>query len=186
MRNGSGDANTTKARCSAGDPNVLLPFIVALVVCAQAAVRAQTPAPAITPAPLPSRSSSPAPSASPSAFPTTALVPENSLVTARVRREFDAWQRDRIDRKTYSPTAGGIYSDAVVAIVEPDLAAIGPLQTIDYHSTSLLLGDLVYRYDISGSAGVVSVLYSLDDRGRTDGIVFTPQVFRATGNVSTP
>jgi hypothetical protein len=99
-------------------------------------------------------------------------------VTARVSREFAGWQRGHIDRATYSPQAGGTYIDALVNLVSPDLTAIGPLQTISYRSASLLLGDLVYRYDITGPTGAVSVLYSLDARGKTDGIVFTPLIFR--------
>ena len=110
--------------------------------------------------------------------------PENQLVTTRVREAFTAWQSGRIDRKTYSPDAGGTYDDALVQAVEPDLAAIGTLQTVTYRTTSLLLGDFVYRYEITGASGVVSVLYSLDQRGKTDGIVFTPRIF--VGTPTTP
>jgi hypothetical protein len=139
-------------------------------------VPVMTPARVTTPAPAPMMSASP--SASPSALPTATQAPENALVTARVRQEFTAWQRGRIDRKTYSPTAGGTYDDSIVAVVSPDLTAIGPLQSVQYETASLLLGDLVYRYTATGSTGSVSILYALDQRGRTDGIVFTPLVFR--------
>jgi hypothetical protein len=44
------------------------------------------------------------------------------------------------------------------------------------------LGDLVYRYDISGGQGAVSVLLALNQRGQTDTIVFTPIIFRTTAN----
>jgi hypothetical protein len=106
--------------------------------------------------------------------------PENPLVTKRVSETFNAWQGGHIDRKTYSPAAGGTYDDAFVEVVEPDLKAIGPLQSVRYRTASLLLGDVVYRYDITGASGVVSVLYSLDPNGKTDGVVFTPQVFRSS------
>ncbi len=76
--------------------------------------------------------------------------------------------------------AGGAYDDAFVAVVAPDLAAIGPLQSVRYRTASLLLGDVVYRYDVTGASGVVSVLYSLDPSGKTDGVVFTPQIFRSS------
>jgi hypothetical protein len=137
-----------------------------------------TPGPVMTPAP-PMR---PLPAASPSTplLPTAAPAPENALVTARVRQAFNAWQHGRIDRTEYSPAAGGTYIDAYVAVVSPDLTAIGPLQSVQFRTASLLLGDLVYRYDITGSAGAVSVLYALDARGRTDGIVFTPLIFRSS------
>lgn len=140
-----------------------------------------TPPPVMTPAqvttPVPVMSAAPSPSAS--ASPTATAPPENALVTARVRNEFNAWQRGRIDRKTYSPEAGGTYDDAVVAVVAPDLRAIGPLQNVQYRTASLLLGDLFYRYDLTGSSGTVSVLYALDQRGRTDAVVFTPLIFRS-------
>jgi hypothetical protein len=149
-------------------PAATLALSLALCAAGAHAARAQTPAPMMTPLPA----------ASPSPLPTTPPVPENPLVTARVRQAFTAWQHGRIDRKEYSPAAGGTYIDAYVAVVSPDLTAIGPLQSVQYRTTSLLLGDLVYRYDISGSTGAVSVLYALDARGRTDGIVFTPLIFR--------
>jgi hypothetical protein len=143
-----------------------------------------TPIPAMTPArvttPAPVMTAAPSPSALPSPLATPTQAPENGLVTTRVRQEFDAWQRGRIDRKTYSPAAGGIYDDSLVAAVSPDLTAIGPLQSVQYQTASLLLGDLVYRYTATGSMGSVSVLYALDQRGRTDGIVFTPLIFRTT------
>jgi hypothetical protein len=148
---------------------------VALVLILSAAASAQT-APSATPAPVVT------PAASPSALPTATPVPENALVTARVQQEFNAWLHGRIDRKTYSPSAGGTYDDAVIAVVSPDLAAIGPLQTVQYRTASLLLGDLVYRYDINGSQGAVSVLLALNQRGQTDSIVFTPIIFRTTAN----
>jgi len=140
-----------------------------------------TPTRIVTPAPMMSAQPSPSnsPSASPSPLPTAAQVPENPLVTARVQQEFNAWQRGRINRKTYSPQAGGTYDDSVVGVVSPDLIAVGPLQGVQYQSAALLLGDLVYRYVATGSTGSVSVLYALDGRGRTDGIVFTPIIFRA-------
>jgi hypothetical protein len=53
------------------------------------------------------------------------------------------------------------------------------LQSVQYRSASLLLGDVVYRYDLTGASGAVSVLYWLDPRGKTDGIVFTPLIFRS-------
>jgi hypothetical protein len=158
----------------------------ALIASGVTAARAQTPGPApspplMTPAPAitPTRPSpSASASASPSPLPTAAQVPENPLVTARVQQEFNAWQRGRIDRKRYSPQAGGTYDDSVVGVVSPDLVAVGPLQSVQYQSAALLLGDLVYRYVAIGSTGSVSVLYALDGRGRTDGIVFTPLIFR--------
>ncbi len=136
-----------------------------------------SPAPIVTPMPMMSPAMmSPSPSPSPS--PSASTAPENTLVTARVRDEFNAWQRGRIDRKTYSPYAGGTYIDAFVGQVQPDLAAAGPVVSLQYRTASLLLGDLVYRYDVTCSTGVVSVLYSLDPQGKTDGIEFTPQIFR--------
>jgi hypothetical protein len=141
-----------------------------------------TPASVMTPVPAMTPAASPSASASPSALPTATPVPENALVTARVQQEFNAWLHGRIDRKTYSPSAGGTYDDAVIAVVSPDLAAIGPLQTVQYRTASLLLGDLVYRYDINGSQGAVSVLLALNQRGQTDSIVFTPIIFRTTAN----
>jgi hypothetical protein len=160
----------------------------ALVLVLSAAAGAQTapsatPAPVVTPiTPAPIMTPAASPSASPSALPIETPVPENALVTARVQQEFNAWRRGRIDRKTYSPTAGGTYDDAVIAVVSPDLAAIGPPQTVQYRTASLLLGDLVYRYDISGGQGAVSVLLALNQRGQTDTIVFTPIIFRTTAN----
>ncbi len=131
-----------------------------------------SPAPAMRPPPAmsPGAATPPAPPANP---------PEDTLVTARVRHEFDAWQSGRIDRATYSPNAGGTYIDAFVAVVSPDLAAVGPLQSVQYQTSSQVLGDTVYRYDVSGTSGVVSVLYLLDARGKTDLIVFTPRIFRS-------
>jgi hypothetical protein len=140
---------------------------------------AQTPASAVT-SPATTAPVAPSPSAAPpSAIATPANPPENPLVTTRVRQEFLAWQRGRIDRKTYSPPAGGTYIDALVNVVSPDLTAIGQVQSVQYRTASFLLGDLVYRYDVTGASGVVSVLYWLDARGKTDGIVFTPQIFRS-------
>lgn len=129
--------------------------------------------------------SNPAPVNSPaSAASPTGLAPveppENPLITKRVIDTFNAWQRGHIDRTTYSPAAGGTDNDALIAVVAPDLRAIGPLQNVRYRTASLLLGDVVYRYEITGASGVVSVLYSLDPNGKTDGVVFTPQIFRAS------
>jgi hypothetical protein len=122
----------------------------------------------------------------PSPAPTPPNPAENPLVTARVRQEFLAWQQGHIDRKTYSPEAGGTYMNAVVAQVQPDLVAIGTPQAVTYETTSLLFGDFVYRYDVTGTSGVVSVLYTLSDRGKTDGIVFTPKIFAASTPTPTP
>jgi len=155
-------------------PRAAASFLLVLLASAVGHAQAQTPA---TPVPL-MTPPGPSASASPSPLPTATQAAENPLVTERVRREFSAWQRGRIDRRTYSPEAGGTYIDAFIALVSPDLAAIGALQTVQYRGASLLLNDLVYRYDLTGSAGAVSVLYALDQRGRTDGIVFTPLVFR--------
>jgi hypothetical protein len=138
-----------------------------LVAAAALAANAQT-----TTVPTPPSSAPPSP------FPTPANPPENPLVSARVTKEFLAWQRGHIDRSAYSPEAGGTYIDAVVAVVAPDLQAIGAPQTTVYQTSALLLGDLVYRYDITGTSGAVSVLYSLNQNGKTDSIVFTPQIFR--------
>ena len=146
---------------------------VTLTLVATAFAGAQS---TITPSPAPSSS----PSSSPAPISATENPPENPVVTSRVREAFAAWQRGRIDRTTYSPEAGGTYDDALVKVVEPDLAAIGATQTIAYRTTALLLGDFVYRYEITGASGVVSVLYSLDQRGKTDGIVFTPRIFMRT------
>jgi hypothetical protein len=137
-----------------------------------------TPAPVMTPAHV--MTPAPVMTAAPSPSPTAPPAPENPLVTARVRQEFNAWQRGRIDRKTYSPAAGGTYDDAVIGVVSPDLTSAGPLQNVQYQTASLLFGDLVYRYEATGSNGSVSILFSLDGRGRTDGIVFTPLIFRST------
>jgi hypothetical protein len=147
---------------------------VALTLAATSFAAAQTPA---SQAPAPAPTSSPA--ASPAAYAPPTNPPENPLVTARVRSEFLAGQNGHINRATYTPQAGGVYIDALVRIEQPDLAAIGPPQTVTYQTASLLFGDLVYRYDVTGPSGVVSVLYWLDDRGKTDGIVFTPKIFAA-------
>ena len=104
--------------------------------------------------------------------------PENQLITTRVTQAFNAWQRGSIDRKQYTGPAGGTYDDAVLRVVTPDLVAIGTVQSATYRTTSLLLGDLFYRYEIVGSAGTISVLYVLDQSGKVDGITFTPQIFR--------
>jgi hypothetical protein len=128
------------------------------------------------PSPAPSAFPSPSPSPSPTSTPQQPL--ENPLVTERIRREFLAWQGGRIDRATYSPDAGGTYDDALVASTRPVLVDVGTPNAIIYRETSLLLGDYVYRYDVTGTTGWVSVLYSIDANGKTDGIVFTPQVFR--------
>jgi hypothetical protein len=109
---------------------------------------------------------------------TPTQAPENPLISERVRHEFLAWQRGRIDRATYSPDAGGTYDNAVVQSTQPVLAEVGPPDAVIYRSVSALLGDFVYRYDVTGPTGWVSVLYSLDANGKTDGIVFTPQIFR--------
>jgi hypothetical protein len=127
--------------------------------------------------PSPAAGSSPSPAPAPLAAPDN--PPENPLVTARVRQEFLDWQSGRIDRARYSPEAGGTYADAFIKLVQPDLAEIGAPQTVTYRTTSVLLGDFVYRYEISGNSGVISVLYSLDGRGKTDTIVFTPKIFSA-------
>jgi hypothetical protein len=121
--------------------------------------------------------------APPSPLPTPANPPENPLVTARVTKEFLAWQHGHIDRSGYSPEAGGTYINAFVALVAPDLQAIGTPETTVYQTAALLLGDLVYRYDITGTSGSVSVLYSLNQNGKTDSIVFTPEIFR-TGSAA--
>jgi hypothetical protein len=168
-----------------------LTLATALAVLASGGVpaRAQAPAPVMTPVPpmSPAPIATPMPmmtpalaSPSPSPSPSASSPPENTLVTARVRDEFDAWQRGRIDRKNYSPYAGGTYIDAFVAQVQPDLAAAGAVVSLQYRTASLLLGDVVYRYDVVCSTGVFSVLYSLDPQGKTDGIEFTPQIFRST------
>jgi hypothetical protein len=141
---------------------------------------ALSPAPMITPQPM-MTSPAPTPSAlaavSPTPIPTPVNPPENALITQRVRATFLAWQHDRVDRKAYTPYAGGTYDPSYVAIVEPILE-IGPPQTLTYETASLLLGDVVYRYRITGATGTVSILYSLDPNGRTDGVVFTPEDFR--------
>jgi len=151
---------------------MLLFAATALTAGAQTA-GAQTTGAQTTTAPAPSSAEPP------SALPTPANPPENPLVTARVTKEFLAWQRGHIARSGYSPQAGGTYINAFVALVAPDLQAIGTPQTPVYQTAALLLGDLVYRYEISGTSGAVSVLYSLDQNGKTDSIVFTPLVFRA-------
>jgi hypothetical protein len=133
-----------------------------------------TPMPVTTPVPTPGMSPSP----SPSALATPANPPENTLVTDRVRDAFLAWRTERVVRSQYSPDAGGTYMPAYVAVVAPDLTAIGPLQTVTYQTASLLLGDVVYRYSVTGTNGAVSVLYSLDPNGKPDDIVFTPLIFR--------
>ncbi len=107
--------------------------------------------------------------------------PENELITTRVTQEFDAWRRGTIDRKHYTGAAGGTYDESVVRVVTPDLQAIGQVQSATYRTTSLLLGDLFYRYDIVGSAGTISVLYVLDQTGKVDGVTFTPEIFRPGG-----
>jgi hypothetical protein len=145
------------------------PVTIALV--ALTALAGAGGAPALAQPASPPASAMPAPTAD------AANPPENPLITARVRQEFLAWQGGRINRSTYSPDAGGTYIDAYVSIVSPSLA-IGGVQTVRYQTASLLLGDIVYRYEITGPSGAVSVLYSLDSRGKTDGIVFTPEIFR--------
>ncbi len=145
---------------------------ISVLACAAADAQttgASTQTPGATTAAPPTNLPAAAPPANP---------PENPLVTTRVRDAFLAWQSGRIDRKTYSPNAGGTYSDPVIAQVSPDLNAVGAPQTVTYRTASLLLGDLVYRYDIVGATGTVSVLYALDMNGRTDNIVFTPVIFR--------
>jgi len=143
-----------------------------------------SPAPTITPQPM---MTSPAPTqsalaaVSPTPVPTPVNPPENALITQRVRATFVAWQHDRVNRKAYTSYAGGTYDPAYIAIVQPILA-IGPPQTLTYETATLLLGDVVYRYRITGTTGTVSILYSLDPSGRTDGVVFTPGDFRAAGN----
>jgi hypothetical protein len=166
-------------------PNLVLPTALLLTLVGGALVAgappslAQTAAPATSPGPA--ISASPAASATP--YPMAANPPENPLVTERVRHEFEAWQRGHIDRTTYSPNAGGTYINAFVQVVKPDLAAIGPLQSVQYLTASPLLGDVVYRYDVTGTSGAVSILYLLNGHGKTDLIVFTPQIFGATSAV---
>lgn len=120
---------------------------------------------------------SPPSASSPTPVPAASAVPENPLVTARVTKEFLAWQRGKIERSSYSPFAGGTYDDALVAVVAPDLRAVGAPQSTTYRTASLLLGDLVYRYDVAGTGGTISVLYFLNQAGQTDGIAFTPRIF---------
>jgi hypothetical protein len=128
----------------------------------------------------------PAPANNPSPLPTPVTPPENPLVTTRVRSEFDAWQRGHINRSTYTPMAGGTYINALIGQVQPDLQAIGAVQTVSYETVSVLYGDFVYLYDVTGTTGEVSVLCALDDRGKVDDIVFTPRIFVAPSPSPTP
>lgn len=177
-----------------------MPALLAVAAFAALPAVAQTPTPVTTPGPAMSPGPvmtaapmatvmpiatplmSPSPAASP--IPTPSNPPENTLVTARVRAAFEAWQRGGIDRKAYTPDAGGTYIDAFVEVVKPDLAAIGPVQSVTYQSAALLLNDLVYRYDVTGPSGDISVLYSLDQAGKVDGIVFTPLIFRSAAPIA--
>jgi hypothetical protein len=169
------------------------PAIILLAALAAVPAGAQTPSPLVTPAPamspgptspgpimtpMPMATAMPMMSPSPSPIPTPSNPPENSVVTAQVQAAFNAWQRGHIDRKLYAPYAGGTYMDAYVQIITPDLTPIGPAQTVTYQTASPLVDDMVYRYEIAGSSGAVSVLYSVDANGKIDNIVFTPEIFR--------
>jgi hypothetical protein len=175
-------ALTTGARAQSTPPPVPTPMPAA----STSPTPALSPAPLNTYAPMRIAARSPAPgqsataAVSPTPIPTPVNPPENALVTERVRRTFVAWQRGHVDRKAYSPYAGGTYLPAYVAIVQPILN-IGSPQTVTYQTATPLLGDIVYRYEIAGSGGAISMLYALDQDGRTDGVVFTPEIFRVGG-----
>ena len=139
-----------------------------LAACALAAFGSPVHAQSVTPAMSPAPSATPA--SAPTAVPTPANPAENPLVTARVTRTFSAWQRGHINRADYSAQASGTYIDALVQQFSPDLAALGAVQSIRYQTASLLLGDVVYRYQINAASGAVSVLYALDPNGRLHGV----------------
>lgn len=92
---------------------------------------------------------------------------------ARARGEFDAWTAGKLDRRHYTPEANTVFTDAVIAQVSAQLAALGPVQSFTQRYKTTGAGATIITYRIACmKPPVLDLRISWDAHDTIDGIAF--------------